>query len=230
LRILLTPLFRAFEQFDDPAFRRVLLHSLLWTALAFVGLMVGGSWLLLHLAALTGWWHAGIVGGFLGVIIVALLTYLLFVPLATGIAGLYADQIADAVERRWYPGLPAPSGASLVAQSWDGVALGIRVLLAHLVGLIFLVVLPGLGIFVGWAIGAWAVGRGLFVMVAMRRARRPDAITIYSGRRLSVVLQGALLTAMGLVPLLNLLVPVVGVAVMIHLLHAPAEAARRAGA
>jgi uncharacterized protein involved in cysteine biosynthesis len=70
----------------------------------------------------------------------------------------------------------------------------------------------------GWAITAWALGRGLFANVAMRRMTRREAMQIYRARRWAVLAQGAVLTVAGTLPLLNLLVPVLGPAAMVHVL------------
>ena len=72
---------------------------------------------------------------------------------------------------------------------------------------------------IGWAVAAFAVGRGLFVAVAMRRMDRPAALALYASRRPAVLAQGALVVAASLVPLLNLLAPVLGIAAMVHVLH-----------
>jgi len=72
----------------------------------------------------------------------------------------------------------------------------------------------------------WAIGRGLFVAVAMRRMTRPEALAAYRARRLPVVVPGVLLALLSLLPPLNLLVPVVGIATMVHVLE-PSSTSRR---
>jgi uncharacterized protein involved in cysteine biosynthesis len=80
----------------------------------------------------------------------------------------------------------------------------------------------------GWAITAWALGRGLFASVALRRLPRREALAAYRSRRIDVLIQGAVLTAAGTLPLINLLVPVLAPAVMVHvLLGARAAPSRR---
>jgi CysZ protein len=77
---------------------------------------------------------------------------------------------------------------------------------------------PGLGLALGWAIGAYAIGRGMFVTVAMRRMPRPAAELLYQRNRGAVLLQGAALALGSYVPAFNLLLPVVAVATMVHVL------------
>jgi uncharacterized protein involved in cysteine biosynthesis len=214
---MLSPLARAIAQLDDPAILRVLLKSLLLSALCF-GLLCAGSVYGLHreLAQATGWvaWVIGALGGF-AALIAALW---LFLPVAVVIASLFLDPICRAVEKRWYPGLPPPEGAHWAAQLWDGLAAGLRVLALSLLSGLFALMIPGAGLLLGWAVTAWAIGRGMFMAVAMRRMRRRDAHALYARHRGAVLLQGAALALAGYVPLANLLVPILGAACMVHVL------------
>ena len=60
-------------------------------------------------------------------------------------------------------------------------------------------------------------GRGLKIF----RMDRRDAMALYESCRLSVTIQGALIAAASLVPGVNLVVPVLGTAAMVHIFHAP---------
>jgi uncharacterized protein involved in cysteine biosynthesis len=218
--ILLAAPARAIAQLDDPALLGVILRSVVWSVLALAGLAVAASWGLADLAAGHGhlWlsWLAGLAGGALA----ALAAVYLFLPLAAVIATLFAPRVIAAVERRYYPFLPPGRAAPLGDQVWDGIALGLRVLLWQLLALVLAVLLPGLGLALGWAVAAWSLGRGLFVTVAMTRMDRAQAVALYRTERGTVWAQGALMAAAGLVPPLNLLAPVLGVAALVHVLHA----------
>lgn len=211
--LLLRPLGRAIRQTTDPTFRKVLLGSLALAALA----VLAAGWLALWLLhAVLGWWPAGL----LALLAAAALGFFLYVPLATGIAALFTDSVGAAVERRYYPALGAVRGAPMASQIRDGLALGARVLAAEMLALLAGFLLPGIGWALGFAISAWALGRGLFMTAAMRRLTRPEALALYAARRWAVVAVGAVLALASLVPLLNLLVPVVGLAAMVHLAQA----------
>ena len=211
-----TPVLRAIAQLDDPALLGVLLQTVLLSALCFAGLAGGSVWVVHHVLT-HGWlgWVAGALSGAL-----ALFAALwLFVPIAVVIAGLFLEPVCRAVERRWYPGLGPPRPAGMVASTWDGILLGLRVLGLSLVGLILSLFVPGVGAIVGWLITSWAVGRGMFAAVALRRMDRPAALAAYQAIRVQVLVQGALLTLGGAVPLLNLLLPILGPAAMVHLVE-----------
>lgn len=219
-----SPTLLALGQLDDPAFQGAVLRSVAGAAVGFVvlaaGLAWGGTELAAWLAAayptLMGWLEW--LGGIAGVLGAAFLALFLFVPLATGIATLFVDRIAEAVERRHFPDLPPGVPASLAAQAWDGVVLAVQVLAMQVLALLLSLFLPGVGLVLGWLVASWAVGRGLFMAVALRRCDRAMAGVLYRRRRLAVLVQGGLVAAAGLVPLLNLVAPVLGLAAMVHVL------------
>ena len=188
---MFAPLSRAIEQMDDPAFLKVIAASLVASGLCF-GLLCLLSFTGLHHAfAAHGWlgWLAGALGG----IAVAVVALWLFLPFAVLVASLFLEPICRAVERRWYPGLMPPDPAqraSLATQLWDGLAVGLRVLLFSAASLLLAVLIPGIGVILGWAITAWALGRGLFVAVAMRRMGRAEATRLYRACRTVVLAQG----------------------------------------
>ncbi len=211
-----SPLFRAVGQLDDRVFVGVLLRSLILSALVFVALHGVAIWLVHGVLA----WHGPLawLADVFGSVAASVLSLWLFLPLAGVIGSLFLDRIARAVERRYYPNLPPAVGASLASQIWDGLALGVRILILNLAALIFVLTLPGIGLFVGWAVAAYGLGRGLFVAVAMRRMSRAIADEVYRRDRVVILLHGAAMALAGTVPVLNLLIPVIGTAAMVHVL------------
>ncbi len=220
------PIIRAIEQLSDPELAAVLWRSLLLSAVCFLALIILSVWGLHHLLAVHGLiaWLAGVLGGLLA----AISALWLYLPVVFVIAGLFMEPVCLAVERSWYSTLPPPAGAGIAAQSWDGLMLGLRVLGLNLISLLLALFIPGIGLALGWAITAWAMGRGLFVSVAMRRMSRAEAEARYREQRASVLIQGAALTLVGSIPVANLLLPVIGPATMVHVVQGgPARARYR---
>lgn len=220
------PLLRALRQLDDPVFASVLLRSVLWSAGGFALLCWAAAWgvhrwLAQHGGAWGGAWHGtwSWLGGVAATVLALAAAVFLFQPVAVVVATFSLERVARAVDQAWYPGLAEPRGATLSAQAWDGAALGAAVLGLNVVALLLALLLPGVGLLLGWAVAAWAIGRGLFVAVAMRRMGREAARDAYEQRRGAVLLNGAVLAAAAAVPGLNLLVPVIGVAAMVHVLQ-----------
>ena len=213
---LFSPLARAVGQMGDRAFLGVLLRCLAWAVVCFVALHIAAVWAVERIVHWHGWigWSVGLLASAGATLLAAWL----FLPLAAVIATLYIDRIAAAVEHRYYPGLPPARGASIAAQAWDGICLGGRILLLNLLALVLALLLPGIGLVLAWAVAAYAMGRGLFVMVAMRRMPRSAANATYHSARGMIFAYGGLMALAAYLPLLNLLIPIIGTASMVHVL------------
>lgn len=212
---------RGLGQLQDRVFRSALLASILWTLLAFA--VLGGASF-----AFVGTFLGGFVAGWLGAILVAIVTafavWLLFVPVATGIATFYTDRIAASVEARWYPALPPVTPASLAAQLWDGVAVFLRLAAAQILVVIVLrtgvmLLLPGATAMLWLVLAGWAYARGVFVTLAMRRLPRGQALAAWRARRLPAIGIGVLVALADFVPVLNLAAPILGIAALVHVLY-----------
>lgn len=213
---VVSPIARALGQLDDPVLLGVLIRSLLWSVACFVALHIAAIWAVHRLLDLHG--PLGWAADMLGAMGASLLALWLFLPVAAVIGTLYIDRIADAVERRYYPWLPPPRGTSLAMQLWDALGIGARIILLNLLALVAALLLPGVGLVLAWLVGGYAIGRGLFAAVAMRRLPRAAAQMLYGQARLAVLVQGCILALASYVPILNLLIPVVGTAAMVHVL------------
>lgn len=207
---------RAIGQLDDRRFIGVLLRCLAWSAAFFIALHVLAVWAVQRVLVLHGvlGWAADVLAT-IGATIVAMW---LFLPVAAAIGTLYVDRIAAAVEHRHYPFLPPARSAPIAAQLADAFALCLRILLLSMLGLALMLILPGIGFILGWTIAAYALGRGVFVAVAMRRMPRRDAMALYERCRWQVLTQGGIMAAMAYFPAVNLLLPILGTAAMVHVL------------
>jgi uncharacterized protein involved in cysteine biosynthesis len=210
---LLLPL----DQIFDRGFRGPLLKGMLGAVLALGLLIVLADWAVMALAGGQGW--IATAAGLLGGVAALFAAFWLFIPFVLAIAGLFLDETAAAVERRHYPGLPPPRGASLAAQGAFNVGLALKVLALNLVLLPVALLVPLIGGVLLWIVAAVSLGNGLFEGVAQRRMSVKEARALRRRRSLSVLAVGAVLAALALVPFVNLLVPVLGTAAMTHLLH-----------
>ncbi len=208
----------AFRQLGDRAFRGPLVKGFLGSVAAFLGLALLAGWGVGALAGGTGW-LATLAAAAGGLLTLGLAIWL-FVPVMLAIAGLFLDPVAAAVERRFYPTLPpASGGASLAAQTRFNLGLALRMGLLALLALPLALLFPPGGALLLWAISTVSLGHGLFEGVAQRRMGVAEARGLRGRQEGRVLAAGAALAAMSLVPGLNLLVPVLGTAVMTHLLH-----------
>lgn len=218
---MLRALLLSIGQLGDPPVLRVLAQSLAVTLALFAALALGLWWLVD--AALAGWTYHGAMAGLAAIVVTALAFWLLFRAIAILVVGLFADRIVAAVERRHYPAAAASAREVPLAR---GLAMGLgsaaRFVLVNLVLLpVYLALLvTGIGTAaLFFLVNAWLLGRDLGDMVAARhlpRAAMRDWRTATAGRRFVLGLAG---TALFVVPLLNILAPVLGAAMATHLYH-----------
>jgi CysZ protein len=213
---LILPMSRALSQLTDPAMLGVVWRSVLFSALFFAAILIATIGAVHHFIA-----AGGIVAwalDALGSIAASVLAMWLFLPVAAMIGTLYFERIARAVERAYYPSLPPAQPAPILDQLTVSLGVGLRVLGLNLLALLLTLLLPGIGLPIGWAVASWAMARGMFVAVAMRRLNRVDTEALYRSARPIVLVQGAVMAAAAYFPLLNLLIPVAGTAAMVHVL------------
>ncbi len=211
---MLTALAKAVAQLPEPDLRRPLLLTFGWTLLVFVLAWLGGFALF---EALRGHWSvATALGAAAGIVLAALATWLLFVSVENAVLFCYADRIAGAVERRHYPGLPPAGAAGWRDMLHSSLRLTLMSVIGNLAALPFYLV-PGLNLVLFLALNGYLLGRTYFDAVALRRMEDGNARRVWRAHRLGFVLNGALSAALLTIPLLNLVVPVIGLATAVHL-------------
>ncbi|NIJ08336.1 uncharacterized protein involved in cysteine biosynthesis [Sphingomonas vulcanisoli] len=213
----------------DLADRRILailLRSLLLTLLIFAALGSLAVWALQGVDP-CGWigddsCPLGLAGGSFGALaLIALAIWLLFPAVALGVISAYMDRVISVVEARHYPQAAAAARPMGIARgAWLGLASALRVLLYNLIALPFylLLLVTGIGPLILFVIvnGA-AFGHDLGAMVALRhgdRISRRAWLRATRGDRWAI---GAAMTALFLVPIVNLIAPILGAAAITHL-------------
>ena len=223
---------KALAQLSDPKLRRVLWISIFLSLLVFIGLWIGlwvlatllpldaipgVHWLMETLGAAFDW-----LAGFLFVGLVLVLTLMLFPAVVTVIVGFFLDQVADAVEARHYPALPATRRISLSETVLSTARFALLTLLINLVALPFYIILifvPPLNLVLFYMVNGYLISREYFELVAWRRLDPPSAAQMRRRHRGRLMLAGVLLVFLMTIPVVNLLTPVVGTAFMVHVFH-----------
>lgn len=219
--MIVKALFRALPQIFHPAARAVLAKSLGLTLLLFAVLGVGVWFGLRYVFVWMGWGEGGLAGAAAAVVVTVLVAWLLFRAVAMAVLGLFSDAIVIAVEQESYP--------SSAAQARDlSMAVGLRFALRsltrtigwNLVALPFYIALlvTGVGTLALFlALNGHLLGRDLADMV---EGRHPELPAIPHGTRWAMGLVSAL---MFLVPVANLLAPILSAAMAVHVLHGQQE-------
>jgi uncharacterized protein involved in cysteine biosynthesis len=223
---LFVDLGRALAQLADPRFFRVLLWGLGLTVLALAAVfwlaVIGLGWVLPDSISLPWVGPVGFLDdvafwGAVGLMLV--LSVVLMVPAAAAVVGFFLDNIAAAVEARYYPGLPAVTELSLAQQAVDSAKFFGLVVGANLVALVIYLTVPPLAPFVFWLVNGFLLGREYFQLVAMRRLGRDGAAALGRKYFWRIWVLGTAMVVPMSVPVLNLVVPILGVAVFTHQFH-----------
>lgn len=224
--VILSCFLAALGQWGDPRFRRVVALGVGLTAglllLIYAAMVAVIQWLVPETTDLP---LIGPVGGLdtllsVGSVLVMLLaSVFLMVPVASAFTGLFLETVADAVEDRHYPGLPAPrpqglAEGMLAAVGFFGVVLG-----ANLVALLLWPFAGPLVPILFWSLNGYLLGREYVTLVAQRRLGRAGARALWRAHRGRIWGAGILMAAPLSVPVVNLLIPVFGVATFTHLVH-----------
>jgi CysZ protein len=231
--VIFAAFFQALGQLGDRRFRRVVfLGVLLALALLFAAYI-----LFIQLI----WWLSpdaidlpviGPVSGietFLGwasLFLMIGMSVFLMIPVASAFTGFFLEDVADAVEDRHFPGLPPAVPLSL-GESLRQAVNFLGLVIAVNLGALFLYPFVGPGIpLVFWAINGFLLGREYFSLVALRRLPPGEVKLMRRRNRWTLWAAGTLMAAPLSVPIVNLVVPVLGVATFTHLYHRLASAGR----
>lgn len=221
------------QLFDRPILA-VFVKSILLTLVLFAASSVG-LWFGMHALAD---WLAGWMGGWSGsdafadigtIVLVIFFHWLMFRAIAVAVVGIFADEVVAAVEKKYYPAAHAqavdvPLGRSIAM----GLGSAARLLAINLLlsPLYLILLVTGVGTAIAFfLVNSWLLGRDLGDMVAARHMNR-DALRGWRRRtnfgRFTV---GAAGTGLFLVPILNLVAPVLGAAMATHAFHRGRRAA-----
>ncbi|MDR0810027.1 MAG: EI24 domain-containing protein [Gemmobacter sp.] len=224
--MFLADILRALDQIGDPRFRRVLLIGLGLSFALLAGIYAGAL-------TLIGWWapaHVDIpvigpVGGIgallsIGSLLLMFgLSVVLMMPVAALISGLFLEDVVQAVEDRHYPGLPPVPRQKLSDSLIDAMSFFGQLVAANALVLILYTFAGPLIPLVFWAVNGLLLGREYFTVVAMRRLGREGARALRRRHALLIWVAGACMAAPLTIPVINLAIPVLGVASFTHMFH-----------
>lgn len=217
---------RALGQLTDPRLLGVLVRSVLFSVIVLIVLYLPFAGLAWLLETLVGDWIGvdleGWLGGTLGFLAAGLwlwMASILMFPIAAIIVSFFLDRICSAVEAKHYPQLPAPRDGGLKEAA--STAIGFTLALIGL-NLAALLVYPFLGPFAPllfWAVNGYLIGREYFEVVAIRRVPPARVKALRQAHVGAIFGLGLLIVVPLTVPILNLLIPVIGVAAFTHFYH-----------
>jgi len=160
--------------------------------------------------------------GFWAVVTVG--SYFLFPGIVTMVMSVLADQIAGAVEEEYYPNRPGTRKVPISDVLWSATKLTLLMVFLNMLAaipyliLFFLTASTGaLALFI--AINGYLLGREYYEMVAIRHVNQRAVTTSRITHSGKIFVVGAMIAGMFLVPFLNILAPIIGAAMMTHIVH-----------
>lgn len=224
--MILDDFFKALGQLGDRRFRKVLLLGIGLTIALLAVITVALVWVAglflpevvtLPFVGEVAWLDSVASWAIVGLMVI--LSPFLMTPVSIAFMGIFLDEVADAVEQRHYPNLPAAHDVSILDGLRDAASL---ILVTILLGILAF----GLSFFIGplapvlfWVVNGYLLGREYFQLAAMRREGRAGANQLRRKFNGQVWLAGILMAIPLTVPILNLLIPVMGAATFTHLYH-----------
>ncbi|MDX7952708.1 sulfate transporter family protein [Lichenihabitans sp. Uapishka_5] len=204
----------AFSEIFTPAFRTVFWKVLGVTLAILAVLVVGLHHGLLSLLTLPYPWLQALASllASLGLLVGSVF---LVAPVSAIVAGFFVDDLAERVERdvdpAGVPGRPISIGASV----WLGIRFGVVSLGVTLlaIGLLFV---PGINAVAFLAANTYLFGRQYFEFAALRFHDYGQAAALRQRHGLLVFSAGFLIAVFVSVPVLNLLTPLFGTALMVR--------------
>ncbi len=216
---------KALTQFlTDPRLWLIVAGCAVVSLLCFAGLWwgvnEGVAWVAQTWPKYAGWlkWGQGTVS----FLVVLLLALLLFPATFILVASFFQEKVADLVESRYYPELPSANGAPMKTAVLAALRFFLLMLTVNLIALPFYLALlwvAGSGAILMLLVNGLLAGREYYEIVALRRMSRFDMDASRRLNRGAYFLTGVCIAAMALVPGLNLLAPVLGIAIMVHTFH-----------
>lgn len=209
----------AFHQMtEDPAIRRVLWISFAATIALLLTLPALTGWVLSTIS-IANWSWVDTTLDVLGGVAVLALGILLFPAIVGLVASLFLDDVARAVEARHYSALPPPRRQRIGEMTWGAARFFLVLVAVNLVAVGIVLIVPGVNLFVFWLVNGYLLGREYFELVALRRFEPGAVPALWRAARGRFIFAGLVLAAILMVPIVNLIVPVLGAAFMTHIFH-----------
>lgn len=213
---MIAAFFKAWDDVWRPRMRSVLWKCVGLSLLTAIAVMMGVYWLVAGTELVGSLpWVGGVVETLVDVLgwFAAFALMILLLPAFLGMyAGFYIETICRAVEERHYPHLPAPREQSIPEAVGTGAKFLVILVFVNLVMLPFALFFPP----IGWIVNGYLLGREYMEMVGFRRHEPKEVEALRARYRGRIFLAGFILALIATVPVLNLLLPLVGLAFMLH--------------
>ena len=217
---------RALSQLFDRKFQGVFWRSMLLTILLLAGIYTGFVFLIgwaipdtftLPWIGEVDWLSTGL--SITAIIAMLILSIFLMFPVASVFIGFFLESIADAVEDKHYPGLPAVDPLPFSEMITESLKFTLILIAANLLALVIYLLSTVLAPVIFYIVNGFLLGREYFHLVAARRLGNKEAARLRKKYTFEIWLTGIVMAVPLSIPVINLFVPILGVAVFTHQFH-----------
>ncbi|MDH6263937.1 sulfate transporter family protein [Bradyrhizobium sp. BR13661] len=171
--------------------------------------LLGPSW---HASLEVLSWIISIAAGF-GVVFGSVF---LMPAITSLVASFFVDDVADIVEREYYPAERPGTALPFNQAILEGIKTALLTILVYLIALP-LVLFAGAGFLIFFLAAAWLLGREYFELAAMRFRSPEDAKAMRRDNAAMIFTAGLFIAAFVSIPVVNLATPIFGMAFMVHM-------------
>ena len=132
------------------------------------------------------------------------------------VASLFVDEVAEQVEREYYPGEQPGIALPFMLSMYEGIKTASLAILVYLIALPF-VLFAGTGFLIFFFATAWLLGREYFQLAAMRFRPPEEAKAMRRANAPVVFTAGLFIAAFVSIPVVNLATPIFAMAFMVHM-------------
>ena len=218
---MIAALIKSIQSAFHPEFFRIIFKAFLGSLVLF-GLLLTLTWYGLTLIKLFDIaWLETLLDSISWVVIV-IVSWFLFPGTVIMVMGFFIEDLIMEVEKKFYPDLDDNSIKTQGDFLWSGFKFGLLTLSINLAALPILLLfsfLPPLNIFVFTALNGYLLGREYFELIACRRLQKDRIRNFWKRNRVQLIFSGMMITFLYSIPVINFLMPAIGVAFMVHTFH-----------
>jgi CysZ protein len=134
----------------------------------------------------------------------------------SAVIGIFLDDIADAVEAKHYPTDPPSRDIALWSSIWDALKFFVVVILCNLI-VLPLYFIPVVNLFVYYLLNGYLLSREFFQQVAVRHHPMKEVNSLRKLDSAELFITGVVIAFSMTIPIVNLAVPIIATAAMVHL-------------
>ena len=213
--LILHAVFAGLSELAHGQSRNTIYVSVIITAALLIGTIVGGTYVFTQIPLVGVTWLDNILQTIFGISSL-LLSWFLFPLIATAIVSLFLDQICHNIEQREYKADIPGRNLGVISAVREAIRFLLLALVINLLVFAVGLIITPFSPILYFIFNGYLISREYFFQAGMRYSTRYEVKALYNRNRISLLIAGSTLTMMLLVPILNLCVPVIAVATMVH--------------